>query len=255
MASSLPMGLEQGHISLMKSSWYGSESGTTRADGQHYDPMALTVAHRTLTFGTRLLLMNPTNGRQVVAVVADRGPFVKGRSLDCSKGVAIRLGFLRQGVAELLAVTLYDVPSKSVRYQQLQTAQTKVRDSYALSPFSNIPAQLKTRHPVPLHHSKNSSLLFDRANCKDSVDFHEGDTFCIPLAAFSLPDKRPDWIINGESLIFQQPAPKALEHPQLVVERQLAYALCQPDALIVSNVYTCKLGATDLSWKHIKQAF
>ena len=99
----------------LTSSWYGDECeiirgkqhcNTTRADGRPYDKMAMTVAHKTLPFGTKLLLYNPENGRQVVAVVRDRGPFIKGREIDCSEGIAIKLGFKRKGVTQLLAIRL-----------------------------------------------------------------------------------------------------------------------------------------------------
>jgi rare lipoprotein A len=83
------------------SSWYGSESGKFTANGAHWNPNGLTVAHRSLKLGTRVRLTNLRNGKTVVATVTDRGPFVRGRDLDCSKGVANVLGFLEAGTAVL----------------------------------------------------------------------------------------------------------------------------------------------------------
>lgn len=85
------------------SSWYGGgpkkyEPNTHTASGARFDKWAMTVAHRTLPFGTRLHLSY--NGRSVDATVNDRGPAAwTGRQLDVSKGVATRLGFLGQGTA------------------------------------------------------------------------------------------------------------------------------------------------------------
>jgi rare lipoprotein A len=61
------------------------------------NPAALTAAHRTLPFGTRLKVTNKKNGKSVVVRINDRGPFVKGRVLDLSKAAANELGFIRSG--------------------------------------------------------------------------------------------------------------------------------------------------------------
>ena len=76
-------------------SWYNDRSGRT-ASGMHHH---YGVAHRTLPFGTRLCIDNPSNGRQVTAVVTDRGPFVKGRTIDVNQNVRLALGF--NGTAHL----------------------------------------------------------------------------------------------------------------------------------------------------------
>jgi rare lipoprotein A len=87
---------------LMETSWYGPGfAGRPMANGERFNPLAMVAAHKTLPFGTRLRLTNPRNGRQAVVVVKDRGPFVRGRSLDVSQGAATSLGFLAQGVTTL----------------------------------------------------------------------------------------------------------------------------------------------------------
>lgn len=62
---------------------------------------AATCAHRTLPFGTRLLVTNLANARQAVLTVNDRGPFVRGRMLDVSRGAAGILGMLHAGVSTI----------------------------------------------------------------------------------------------------------------------------------------------------------
>ncbi len=86
----------------MKASWYGPKfHGRMTANGEIYDQMAFTAAHKRLSFGTLLKVTNTKNGRSVIVRINDRGPYIKGRDLDLSKGAAIELGMLRKGVARL----------------------------------------------------------------------------------------------------------------------------------------------------------
>ena len=68
----------------------------------HYRATAPHVAaHRTLPMGTRLIVTNPRTGRSARVVIRDRGPFIRGRSLDISNSVASQLGFGKSGVLRL----------------------------------------------------------------------------------------------------------------------------------------------------------
>jgi len=84
--------------------WY--QSGKKTADGKIFDPNKYSVAHRTLPFGTMLRLTNVKTGNTIDAVVNDRGPFVKGKELDVSRGGAQALGFFHSGTAKLLIEVL-----------------------------------------------------------------------------------------------------------------------------------------------------
>ena len=80
-------------------SWYGPGlHGRRTASGTVHTGAALTAAHRSLPFGTRVRVTNLRNGRTVVVVVDDRGPFVRGRVIDLSLAAARRLGMVRDGV-------------------------------------------------------------------------------------------------------------------------------------------------------------
>jgi len=82
-------------------SYYGSESGSRTASGQRFNQNAMTCAHRSLPFGTKLRV---THGRQsVVVTVNDRGPFIRGRVLDLSSGAARAIGLTRAGVGRVTA--------------------------------------------------------------------------------------------------------------------------------------------------------
>ncbi len=84
-------------------SWYGKQfHGRKTANGEVYNMYGVSAAHKTLPLGTVVLVSNPQNGRQVKLRINDRGPYIKGRSLDLSFGAAKRLDIIKQGIAVLL---------------------------------------------------------------------------------------------------------------------------------------------------------
>jgi len=86
----------------MIASWYGPKfHGKQTANTEKYNQMALTAAHKTLPFGTMLRVTNPQNGKQVIVRINDRGPYIKGRDLDLSKGAALQLGMIEKGVIKV----------------------------------------------------------------------------------------------------------------------------------------------------------
>ena len=80
-------------------SMYGNESGSQTASGQRFNENAMTCAHRSLPFGTKLRVTH--GGRSVVVTVNDRGPFVRGRVLDLSTGAARAIGL--SGIGQVTA--------------------------------------------------------------------------------------------------------------------------------------------------------
>lgn len=89
-------------IATGAASYYGERfRGRRTASGERFNPDALTAAHRTLSFGTRLRVTNLRNGRSVVVRVNDRGPFHGGRILDLSKAAARRIGMVATGTARV----------------------------------------------------------------------------------------------------------------------------------------------------------
>ena len=87
-----------------KASYY--KSGHRTASGERFDPHGYTAAHRTLPFGTRVLVTNLDTGISVIVRVNDRGPFIKSRIIDVSYGAAKILGITRTGVAKVKIVPL-----------------------------------------------------------------------------------------------------------------------------------------------------
>lgn len=81
-------------------SWYGVPfHGRRTASGEIFDMNKLTAAHLKLSFGTRVMVEDPKTGNTVIVKVNDRGPYVKSRVMDLSKGGARELGTLGRGVA------------------------------------------------------------------------------------------------------------------------------------------------------------
>jgi rare lipoprotein A len=86
---------QRGHAS-----WYSLPANKT-ANGERMNPNDLTAAHRSLPFGTRVLVENLSNGQSVVVRINDRGPFTGGRIIDLSKAAAASIGMIASGVANV----------------------------------------------------------------------------------------------------------------------------------------------------------
>jgi rare lipoprotein A len=95
------IGNGSGHSFSGMASYYGNESGSKTASGAHFNQNAMTCAHRSLPFGTKLRVTH--GGRSVVVTVNDRGPFVRGRVLDLSTGAARAVGLTGAGVGRVTA--------------------------------------------------------------------------------------------------------------------------------------------------------
>lgn len=82
-------------------SFYGNESGSRTASGQRFNQNAMTAAHRSLPFGTKLRVTH--GGSSVIVTINDRGPFIRGRVLDLSTGAARAIGLTGAGVGRVTA--------------------------------------------------------------------------------------------------------------------------------------------------------
>ncbi|WP_321339069.1 septal ring lytic transglycosylase RlpA family protein [Breoghania sp.] len=91
-----------------RAAWY--EYTTRTASGEMGNPRAMTAAHRTLPFGTKVKVTNLRNGRSVVVRINDRGPYTKGRVIDLTRAAAEKLGYINAGTAPV-ALTFADDPA------------------------------------------------------------------------------------------------------------------------------------------------
>ncbi|WPG37099.1 septal ring lytic transglycosylase RlpA family protein [Variovorax sp. EBFNA2] len=83
-------------------SWYGIQFHQRKtANGERFDMGAMTAAHKTLPFNTRLCVRSLVNGSEVLVRVNDRGPFTPGRIIDLSRAAADRIGLTSMGIKQV----------------------------------------------------------------------------------------------------------------------------------------------------------
>jgi rare lipoprotein A len=93
-------GTPLGPTHVVTSSWYGpGYDGHRTSSGERFDPKALTAASKTLPLGSSLKVTNVKNGHSAQVKINDRGPAVRGRSLDLSPAAAQKIGLTKSGVA------------------------------------------------------------------------------------------------------------------------------------------------------------
>jgi rare lipoprotein A len=109
LALTLPFGAARASVQEGVVSWYGERfHNRPTASGELFDVAALTMAHPSLPFGTKVRVTNLRNGRSVVVRVNDRGPFVGSRIADLSQAAAATLGMLQRGLARARIEVLGD---------------------------------------------------------------------------------------------------------------------------------------------------
>lgn len=120
------------------SSYYAKRfNGRKTASGERYQHYALTAAHRTLPFGTKVQVTDKISGKSIVVKINDRGPYHGNRILDLSGGAASKLGIIKQGVCDIeLKVLSVPDPKPKKEFQPI----TRIGDTYQTRPRT-----LKTR--------------------------------------------------------------------------------------------------------------
>jgi rare lipoprotein A len=100
--AALPLAAKSGGLGSGVASYYAqSFAGKRTASGEPYRPDALTAAHRSAQFGSRIRVKHLGNGREVVVRINDRGPWAKGRVIDLSYAAAKAIGLHRSGTARV----------------------------------------------------------------------------------------------------------------------------------------------------------
>lgn len=124
-------------------SWYGPGfHGRKTASGERYNMDALTAAHKSLPFGTRVRVTNRNNGKSVVVKINDRGPYVGGRVIDLSRGAARTIGMIGSGTAKVTVEILGKAKSLKVASSEPVKAKKPAKAAPAKSLASeNQPAK------------------------------------------------------------------------------------------------------------------
>jgi 3D (Asp-Asp-Asp) domain-containing protein len=98
--SSTPSSTSPSQIAV--ASWYGPGfEGRKTASGERFDSQEMTAAHRSLPLGSHVTVTNLDNGKSVRVRINDRGPYIRGRSIDLSRGAARRIGLEKRGVGRV----------------------------------------------------------------------------------------------------------------------------------------------------------
>lgn len=134
-----------------KATYYSRRAtGARTASGERLHHDSLTCAHRTHPFGTLLKVTNPSNGKDVIVKVTDRGPFARGRIIDLSWGAAKQLGILAQGVATVLVEVYKEArsipyrPEETPRLPEIEFGTTEAGYSVVDNWASESPQETKT---------------------------------------------------------------------------------------------------------------
>ncbi len=100
-------------VQVGKASWYSirCNGGTQTASGERLRDMAMTAAHKKLPMGTKVRVTNERNGKSVIVRINDRGPYIRGRIIDVTKGAALELGMIKSGVAPVKVEVLESADS------------------------------------------------------------------------------------------------------------------------------------------------
>ncbi|KPM77823.1 MULTISPECIES: septal ring lytic transglycosylase RlpA family protein [unclassified Pseudoalteromonas] len=99
--SSVPS-VSKGAIEKGKASYYADKyHGRTTASGEVFNQRALSAAHQTLGFGSRVKVTNLSNNKSVIVTINDRGPFIRGRIIDLSKKAFSQIASVKQGVIDV----------------------------------------------------------------------------------------------------------------------------------------------------------
>ncbi|MCC2545977.1 septal ring lytic transglycosylase RlpA family protein [Hymenobacter sp. BT175] len=133
-----------------RASWYGREhQGHRTSNGERFDRMKYTCAHKTLPFGTRLRVTNPQNGKSVVVRVSDRGPFRHQRILDLSEIAARPLDIVRLGAVSVVAEVVPDTTPLGPTDAPADLASLGTEEA-VITPAADIPAvELVPTTPEP----------------------------------------------------------------------------------------------------------
>lgn len=107
-------------------SWYGIQFHRRKtASGELFDMGAMTAAHKTLPFNTRVCVRSLVNGSEVLVRITDRGPYAQGRVIDLSRAAAERIDLISLGIKQV-ALTIIDQDGMRCGGESVEPGQTTV---------------------------------------------------------------------------------------------------------------------------------
>ena len=121
-------------------SWYGPESGSQTANGEHFRPDAVTAANTTLPLPSYVEVTDLDTGKRILVRVNDRGPYVRGRIIDLSRGAAQQLGMRGRGVTPVRVQVVQPRPADAARRRDGKPARPRPDEKPAI--LANLREQL-----------------------------------------------------------------------------------------------------------------
>ena len=109
-------------------------AGRPTASGEVYDPNELTAASKTLPLGSTVEVTNLSNGRSVRVRINDRGPYVKGRSIDLSKRAAEEIGLTEKGVGKVKIRRIDSTPAARATPAAREATKPKSVEAHRTEP-------------------------------------------------------------------------------------------------------------------------
>lgn len=234
---------------VFTTSWYGNESGSTRADGKPFNPKEMTAASRTLPLGTHLRLMNPAHPHNILEVVVrDRGPYVCGRDLDLSEGAARRLGFLKQGVVDLLVMNPNDLPPQRASDSPSKCLYSSVRKSKFPKPGAQIAAHLSGVPPsfALLTKSKPHQVVSGRGftDIQQPPVLAESQAIFIFSPLLTGRTEPLSGVEQGKSFVFNEPTVPPIYRLQLLPESVRIATTLQSPPEVLADIHDGELVQT-----------
>jgi rare lipoprotein A len=177
---------EPANVQTGLASWYGPNfHGKTTSSREVYNMYDMTAAHRTLPFGTYVMVMNMDNGKSIVVKINDRGPFVEGRIIDLSYAAAQVLDAIGPGVIPVKIEVLEDIspPTSSQKYavqvgsfvqgENAKSLQKKLKKTFKdvyVSTFKT-PTQIFYRVRIKAAKREDAELIAQRLNNSGYITF------------------------------------------------------------------------------------
>ena len=161
-----PCYVEEGEVLHGISSWYGPNfHGKYTSNGEVYDMYAKTAAHKTLPMDTMVKVTNKQNGKSTIVRINDRGPFVRGRIIDCSYTAGKEIGLDKLGIAkvdvEVLAVTARTPGKNAFKIKKMSKTTGVKQRKYAVQEgsFSRREGAEVTRHRYETIYSQHKPVV------------------------------------------------------------------------------------------------
>lgn len=225
-----------------RASYYGDGfAGNRTANGEIFDPAKMTAAHRYWPFQTIVKVTNLANSRSIVVRINDRGPFIEGRHIDLSEGVAKELGFIRAGVTDVRMEIISWGKNDPEQYAKIPQSENSV----ILAKTEPKKSKSTTRPIVKKEQSKPATIAKTKDSKVKTTEIYI-DTLTIVNNAESIVVNTPPLIkVSVDKKITQIQTP---EKPKEIVEHKQIKQSTIPPIEMKRSRWMCMESDTLSGW-------